>query len=157
MNQPKAPLDRDLQHLREALATLDTPAPVSAHLRAAFKARARRADGSWLHSTGQWFAPGAALTLSISMSLWLFMTPPAAMVAPTLMQSSGAGNFIALRPLAQIELEPNPRVIETQLPKIMLAAMGMAIAPEVAGESVRAQLLVSAAGQPLAVRFSPLN
>jgi hypothetical protein len=37
---------------------------------------------------------------------------------------------------------------------MLFASMGMAVSPEMASESVRAEMLVSAAGQPLALRLS---
>jgi hypothetical protein len=37
----------------------------------------------------------------------------------------------------------------------MLGSIGVDVAPEVAGETIRAEMLVSASGQPLALRFTP--
>jgi hypothetical protein len=158
-------LKGDLSTLRTALSSHNTPTAVEMQLHAAFAARQRRLSGGgsrWLHGLGNWLAPGSAIALSVSLSAWLLLSaPPSAMVMPALNQSaawsqSGAQNdtpFIALRPLSQIELEPNPRVIETSVPRLMLAELGVSVSPEVAGESMQAQMLVSAAGQPLALRF----
>ena len=63
--------------------------------------------------------------------------------------------FIALQSLEQIALEPQPRLIETAVPRMWLASYGVPVSPEVAGDSLRAEMLVSANGQPLAMRFLP--
>ena len=69
--------------------------------------------------------------------------------------SDDAGPFIALQSLEQIALEPRPRLIEAAIPRMWLAAYGVAVSPELAGDSLRAEMLVSANGQPLAMRFLP--
>ena len=63
--------------------------------------------------------------------------------------------FIALQSLEQIALEPAPHLIETAVARMWLAAFRVAINPEAAGDSMRAEMLVSASGQPLAMRFLP--
>ena len=156
-----AALNANLATLRTALASHTTPAAIEMRLNAAFAARQRGEGGSgarWLHGLGQWFAPGSAIALSVSLSAWLLLSaPPAAMVLPSANQftawSQSDAPFIALRPLSQIELEPNPRLIETSVPRLMLAEFGVSVSPELAGESMQAQMLVSAGGQPLALRF----
>ena len=163
--QEDAALNTELTTLRTALSSQSTPSAVEIRLNAAFAARQRRVSGGgnrWLHGIGQWFAPGTAIALSVSLSAWLLLSaPPAAMVMPSANPSASWSQgssqnempFIALRPLSQIELEPNPRLIETSVPRLVLAELGVSVSPEVAGESVQAQMLVSAGGQPLALRF----
>jgi hypothetical protein len=63
--------------------------------------------------------------------------------------------FIALQSLEQIALEPQPHLIKANVPRMMLASYGVPVNPESAGDSVRAEMLVSASGQALAMRFVP--
>jgi hypothetical protein len=90
------------------------------------------------------FAP--VLPLGTSPSV-----PAAALGEPMDEQSP----FIALQSLEQIALEPRARVVQTTVPRMILAAYGVPVSPEVAGETMRAEMLVSANGQPLAMRFIP--
>jgi hypothetical protein len=164
------PLDQELHTLRREAATLNAPTAVERNVMLAFDRHHR--TGSLMNRlrpfsggrVADWFAPSAAVAVSLSMSLWLWLAPGASLVGTQSMHaaqssiSSGsrlADSFIALQPLDQIALEPNPRVIETQVPKVMLSGLGIAIPPETANESLRAELLVSASGQALAVRFAP--
>ncbi len=160
LNQPdNNQLDRELDHLRGQLLLHNAPADVHAAVAKRF-AKKHRA-GRWsvrLGNVGQWFAPGTALAASVAMSAWMLLSPLAA-TTPSITGAAGTTRhnnapFFALQSLEQIALEPNPRVIETQIPKMMLASMGMAVSPEMIGESLRAEMLVSAAGQPLALRFT---
>jgi hypothetical protein len=65
-----------------------------------------------------------------------------------------AGPFLALRPLERIALEPgNATVVETEFPRALLADWGLPVSPERAGEPVRAEMLYSADGEPIAVRL----
>jgi hypothetical protein len=48
-------------------------------------------------------------------------------------------------------------VVRTEFPRAYLAQLGLPVAPERAGESVRAELLYSAEGEALAVRFLDSN
>jgi hypothetical protein len=153
-----ARLDDELAHLRGQLANFSAPAAIEANLARAFRQQQRVSGAGWRHRFGEWFAPGAAIAASLSFSLWLLLGgAPAGISAPDTksLASADRGNpFIALQSLEQIALEPNPRVIETQVPKMMLASFGLPISPDAAGETVRAEMLVSAAGQPLALRLS---
>jgi hypothetical protein len=64
-----------------------------------------------------------------------------------------AGPFLALKPLDRIALEPGATVVTTQFPRALLAEWGLPVAPDRAGEPVRAEMLYSAEGEPLAVRL----
>jgi hypothetical protein len=152
-------LDEQLGHLRQAISTLSAPASIEAKLASAFGQQQRAAG--WQRNVAEWLAPGSAIAVSLAVSVWMLLgTAPVATlnnVTPSkssLISTDASSPFIALQSLEQIALEPNPRVIETQLPKMMLASLGVSIAPEVAGDTLRAEMLVSAAGQPLAVRLS---
>ena len=67
------------------------------------------------------------------------------------------GAFIALDSFERIEAEPAPRLVETEVPRTMLAALGLPATPENAGDAVRAEMLVGAGGEPLALRLSSLS
>ena len=148
-------LDRDISILRHEMSALQTPAKIEANLLRNFK---RQQKPRMQQQLAQWLAPGAAIAASVSMAAWMLLVPVTAPIASNapLMASMSAQDspFIALQSLEQIALEPNPRVIETQIPKMLLASMGMPVSPDMAGESLRAEMVVSASGQPLAVRFS---
>jgi hypothetical protein len=64
------------------------------------------------------------------------------------------GAFVALESLERIEQETAPRMVETDVPRSALAPLGIPVTPENAGDPVRAELLVSADGEPLALRLS---
>ncbi len=48
-------------------------------------------------------------------------------------------------------------MLETEVPRTALAALGVPVSPENAGDSVRAELLVGADGSPLALRLIALQ
>lgn len=146
--------------LADAVNTLNAPDRVQANVLKAFD-RHHRPSGAISRMT-EWFAPGAAIAVSLTFSMWLWLAPSASLTSVTsvnpLQTTRGSGaldqSFIALQPLDQIALEPNPRVIETQVPKLMLTGLGVSIPPEAANETLRAEVLVSASGQALALRFA---
>lgn len=152
-------LNEQLGHLRQEMSTLSAPQTIEANLAKAFRTQ-ERALG-WRRDIAEWLAPGGAIAVSLFVGVWMLLgtAPVANLNNATLSKSAFSHSdnnspFIALQPLEQIALEPNPRVIETQLPKMMLASLGISVSPEVAGDTLRAEMLVSAAGQPLAVRLS---
>ncbi len=155
-------LSDSLAQLRTASATLSAPPRVETVLMKAFIAshKAREVKRRWRAFLAQWLVPGAALAASVGMSAWMVLAP---MARPMIDHSADlAANaayndapFIALRSLEQIALEPGPRVIETTVPRMWLASYGVAVNPETAGDTLRAEMLVSANGQPLAMRFRP--
>lgn len=156
-------LSDSLAKLRTASTTLAAPARVEAALMNAFTSahKAREVKRRWRAFLAQWLVPGAALAASVGMSAWMVLAPMARPmidypIGPALADSGfGDAPFIALRSLEQIAMEPGPRVIETTVPRMWLASYGVAISPETAGESMRAEMLVAANGQPLAMRFRP--
>jgi hypothetical protein len=156
-------LDGEIANLKSEMAPLRAPDAIEAALAKRF-AKQHRSSG-WLGEVGQWFAPGAAIAASIGVSAWLMLVPSVVgtfggsqreSINDAALSSVYASTpFVALSSLEQIALEPNPRLVETELTKAMLGSMGVDVAPEVAGETIRAEMLVSASGQPLALRFTP--
>jgi hypothetical protein len=156
-------LNERLDSLRRATESFAAPAHLEAVLLTAFKARhagnhSCRRGGNLIAS---WFAPGIALVASVGMSAWMVLAPLARPALDPGIDSAAVASkfidtpFIALQSLEQIAREPQPRVIETAVPRMWLASYGMAVSPEMAGDSLRAEMLVSASGQALAMRFLP--
>ena len=77
--------------------------------------------------------------------------------AGALVALDGNGVFIALDSAERIAAEPAPRMVATEVPRTSLAALGVPLTPENAGDSVRAEMLVAADGQPLALRLSAIQ
>lgn len=48
-------------------------------------------------------------------------------------------------------------MVATEVSRTSLATLGVPLTPENAGDSVRAEMLVAADGQPLALRLSSFN
>lgn len=148
-------LDRRLAALREELETRQAPAAVEAKLLQAFARRHRR---PWVARAGQWFAPAIGLAASAGMAAWIALAPVSdagiAERGATVAAGEDGAPFLALQPLERIAAEREPRLIETTVPRVMLASLGLPVNPEVAGESMRAQMLVAADGEPLAMRLS---
>ena len=144
------------------LDALNAPDQVEAALMTAFAKhhRQRKAHIRRQGFLGQWFAPGFALMASVTMSAWMLFAPGTQLAQPpapsnTYASATNDAPFIALLSLEQIEREPNPRLVQAPVPKMWLASYGIPVSPETAGDSVRAEMLVSANGQPLAMRFVP--
>ncbi|MEO8386532.1 MAG: hypothetical protein ABI583_14880 [Betaproteobacteria bacterium] len=153
-------LDAQLKDLRASTEVLAAPAHLETSLMSVFKAHHKKRTRSQFFA--QWFAPGFALAASAGMSAWMVLAPmaqPALDSASYLAAIDSASvadtPFIALQSLEQIAIEPRPRLIETDVPRVWLASYGVAVSPESASDSLRAEMLVSASGQPLAMRFLP--
>ena len=153
----EARLDRAFSQLRDAMASTTAPAFLEPVLMSAFRKHHTR--NAIKQRVAQWFAPGTALAACIGMSAWLFLLPLAPISVQRLPATLGSVDrdtpFIALQSLDQIALEPAPRVVGATVPRMWFASYGVPVNPENAGDSVRAEMLVSANGQPLAMRFLP--
>ena len=167
-------LDCELDYLRSTVASEYPPPLVESALMKSFAqytaasinahaaqnesatSKPRRPTSAWQHvfaHSSRWFAPGLGLAASVSMVTWMLLTPAHRASVP-LASPTADRPFFALQSLEQIALEPSPTMIETRVPRMWLASYGMPVNPETAAESVRAQVLMSAVGQPLAVRFA---
>ena len=149
-------LDQQFSLLRKDLQELNTPAAIEQTLLQAFarqqakdkkQARSRRLR-PWL--TG-------LLTLGGSFALvMLTVLFPASQhqFAPgsSAVSSSELPPFVALVPMERLD-EGTPHMMETEVSAAWLASLGMPVSPEIAGETVRAQMLVDAEGSPLAMRL----
>ncbi len=158
------PANRDplFNALRADLSRLDTPRAVETELLQAF-ARLHPSRRRWFHAPGLrgWLLAGGmtglvagALALAVALQI-----PHAEDAAParTVVALDDSAPFIALDSAERIAAEPAPRMVAANVPRTSLAALGVPLTPENAGESVRAELLVAADGQPLALRLSAVE
>lgn len=108
-----------------------------------------------LARAGSW-AGAAACVLLLVGSAWLMFGPqhPARTVVDL---NPRASDFLPLLPVdrwSSAGAEASPAwVVSAEMPTERLAAMGLPYDPGRAGETVRAELLVRATGEVLAVRF----
>jgi hypothetical protein len=152
-------LDIRLAQLRSTLAGVDAPACVEKELMQAFTKQFAR-ERPWYRRLGllEWSATAACMVVGVAV-LGLLALPPRlgeSDLQPLVRIDNGAA-FIALDSFERIEQEPDPRLVETELPRTMLAALGLPVTPENAGEAVRAEMLVGAGGEPLALRLTSID
>ncbi len=145
-------LDLKLDELKNELATIAAPSA----LEAALAARFRRTRPAAARPRLWWMAP-FALAATIALVSWMIRGPVPegeglVAIAPGAAETD-AGPFLALRPLERIALEPGTTVVATEFPRALLADWGLPVSPDRAGEPVRAEMLYSRDGEPLAVRL----
>ncbi len=151
--------------LRQALDTHTAPPGVEKELMAAFNAHFPRKR--WYHalSPRQWgLGVGSSAVVAV-MALVLTLQSPSAPIGAvhgprnigTVDAIDEGSPFIALESIERIEQEANPHMLEADLPRTALASLGIAVNPENAGDSVRAELLIGADGSPLALRLVSLQ
>ena len=145
-------LDLKLDELKNELATMSAPDAIEGALAA--RLRKVRPAGT---RPRLWWMPPFALAATIALVSWMIRGPVPdgeglVSLAPAAMESD-AGPFLALRPLDRIALEPGTTVVATEFPRALLADWGLPVSPDRAGEPVRAEMLYSRDGEPLAVRL----
>ena len=145
-------LEDGLAALRGEIAQVHAPAALEGALVARFRQQHRRSARPYL-----WWLPPLALAATLALVSWIVRMPgdsqqPAGNGATPTAEPDG-GPFLALRPLERIALEPGMTVVETEFPRALLADWGLPVAPDHAGEPVRAEMLYSADGEPIAVRL----
>jgi len=161
--------DRDplFDALRAEVGRLDPPPGVEQALLQAFAQRhpAKRRRARWARwydavtprgwtLAGMTGAAGGVLALALAFAL---QAPDPDHGTRTLAALDDDNPFIALDSAERIAAEPAPRMVAADVPRTTLAALGVPLTPENAGDSVRAEMLVGADGQPLAVRLSTLQ
>jgi hypothetical protein len=148
--------------LRAEVERLDTPRGVEKELLHAF-ARLHPPRRRWYQApfARRWLLAGGLSGVAAALLVLAF-----GLRAPGTHGGDGAqalvaldddGPFIALDSAERIAAEPAPRVVAADVPRTSLAALGLPLTPEHAGDSVRAELLVAADGQPLALRVSAIQ
>ncbi|MES3023381.1 MAG: hypothetical protein V4857_17595 [Pseudomonadota bacterium] len=140
--------------LRAELAGHAAPPRVEQALMAAFAKQQRPTPWHHALSGRHWGMAGGLGTCMMAVLVFTLApkAPPAPGAAHPNMADDG-GAFIALAPLERIEREAAPQMVEADLSGAALASLGVPVTPETAGDTVRAEMLVSAEGQPLALRF----
>ena len=162
MNDDDFPdLDARLAQLRSALAGVDAPRCVEKELMQAFAAQFARSP-PWYRRLGplEWSAAGVGAAVTAGVLGLLLMPPQLADGLPgasPLVRIDNGAAFIALDSFERIEEEPAPRLVETEVPRTMLATFGLPVTPENAGDAVRAEMLVGSSGEPLALRLSSID
>jgi hypothetical protein len=151
-------LDLKLDELRRELGDVHAPDAMEAALRARF----RKTKPAATARPRLWWMPPIALAATIAVTSWMIRGPMPSnseslvSLAPpttTLEGDRDPGPFLALQPLERIAAEPSTRVVTTEFPRALLADWGLPVSPDRAGEPVRAEMLYSADGEPLAVRL----
>jgi hypothetical protein len=143
--------------LRAEMDKLDAPRGVEKELMQAF-ARQFPRKRRWYETVPAhaWALAGSLSTVAAAVLLFALTVhrPHPGEAAHTLLARDHGGLFIALDSLERIEREPNPRLVETEVPRTSLAQLGVPLTPENAGRPVKAEMLVAADGEPLALRLS---
>jgi hypothetical protein len=156
--------DRDplFDALRAETGRLNAPRGVEKELLQAF-ARLHPARRRWHQglTVRRWaVAGGLSGLVAGALVLAVALHPPAPADggrAGALVALDDNGVFIALDSAERIAAEPSPRMVAADVPRTSLAALGVPLTPENAGDSVRAEMLVAADGQPLALRLSAVQ
>jgi hypothetical protein len=153
--------DRDplFDVLRAEVGRLDAPRGVEKELLQAF-ARLHPPKRRWYHGLAiRHFALAGSLAAGALVLAFALRSPHTIEGggAGALVSLDGNGVFIALDSAERIAAEPAPRMVAADVPRTSLAALGVPLTPENAGDSVRAEMLVAADGQPLAVRLSAIE
>ena len=151
--------------LRGEMAKLDAPRGVEKELLQAFARQfpqkqpwyRRLALQRWLLAGGLSTAVTAVTVFSLLLHNPRLAADPDGASRALLSRDSNGGLFIALESPERIEQEPAPRVVETEVSRSSLARLGVPLTPENAGDTVKAEMLLGADGQPLAVRLTSLD
>ena len=143
-------LDLKLDAARRGLAEVTAPGELEAGLLQRFRAVRRPRTRPRF-----WWMPPVALAATIAIASWMVRAPAPATRSGISVETTpaDAGPFLALKPLDRIALEPGTTVVRTEFPRALLADWGLPVAPDRAAEPVRAEMLYSADGEPLAVRI----
>jgi len=153
--EPLLPPLRDplFDNLRDGLAGQQAPAAVQHAVMAAFARQHGAARRPWwrrLGATGWGLAAcgtGGLGAMALLLAVMMAGRPPGD-------DDAGRGDFIALDTVERIEQDPAPRMLATMVPRSSLAALGVAVSPDNAGDMVKAEMLVGADGSPLALRLA---
>jgi hypothetical protein len=141
-------LDLKLDQLRAELARINAPAAIEDALVARLRNTRPAAARPRL-----WWMPPLALAATVALVSWIIRGPVPGNPGVEAAIEGDPGPFLALRPLERIALEPGTTIVATEFPRALLAGWGLPVSPDRAGEPVRAEMLYSADGDPIAVRL----
>jgi hypothetical protein len=158
------PTDPLFDALRAGMAKLDAPRGVEKELMQAFARQFPQKRWYQKLTARRWALAGGLSTAVTAVAVFGLMlhaprpgADPDGRSRAMVSHDAGGGLFIALESLDRIEQEPAPRVVETEVSRSSLAPLGVPLTPENAGDSVKAEMLVAADGQPLALRLTSIN
>jgi hypothetical protein len=158
------PTDPLFDALRAETAKLDAPPGVEKELMQAYARQFPQqrwyqtlAARRWALAGGLSTALAAAAVFGLMLHAPRLKGDPDARSRAVVSHDAGGGLFIALESQDRIEQEPAPRVVETEVSRSSLAPLGVPLTPENAGDTVRAEMLLAADGQPLAVRLTSID
>lgn len=150
-----AALAAPLAALRSASADCSAPPRVEQALMAAFAKHYPRKRWYQRLSSAQWgWTGGLGSAAAAALAVLFLRAPLPGANVPALSPLDDGMAFIALASQERIEQETHPRMLEASLQRTELAALGVPVSPETAGDVVRAEMLVGADGAPLALRLS---
>jgi hypothetical protein len=158
--EPIGPL---IDALRAEMAKQDAPRGVEKELMQAFARQFPQTPWYRRLALRRWALAGGLSTAVTAVTVFsLLLHNPRLAVDPDarsrpLISRDGGGLFIALESPERIEQEPAPRMVETEVSRSSLAPLGVPLTPENAGDTVRAEMLLGADGQPLALRLTSVN
>jgi hypothetical protein len=146
--------------LRREMARLDAPRCVEKELMQAFAQQFPRKQRWYAKlATPMWSIVGSLVSAALVLLVFV-LAPQGPHLRGEGRPLAGVGSgaaFIALESLERIEAEPAPRMVEARVPRTSLAGLGLPVTPENAGDSVKAEMLVAADGEPLALRLTSVN
>jgi hypothetical protein len=158
------PTDPLFDALRAGMAKLDAPRGVEKELMQAFARQFPQQRWYQKLTARRWALAGGLSTAVTAVAVFGLMlhaprpgADPDVRSRAMVSHDAGGGLFIALESLDRIEQEPAPRVVETEVSRSSLAPLGVALTPENAGDTVKAEMLVAADGQPLALRLTSID
>ena len=150
-------LERHFAALRNELESHGAPPHIEAALQAAWSKRAaprpwyRRFSLEGLSSLAGLSSVAAAALLALAA---VQQPRPVSDDTANLALQRNSEPFIALQSEARLARELNPRLLRAELPRTVVASLGVPISPDVAADTLRAELLVGSDGEPLALRLA---
>jgi hypothetical protein len=156
--KPDTTLAQALGAARAELARATPPPELLQRLlpAAAMPAPTPQAARPWLRLAPWFWSAGLACTAVLVGSVVLMLQAPVPQLQPDELRQLRMSGFV---PLAAAERFPDDAapawLVSTELRQDRLALLGLPYDPSRAGDSVRAELLVRASGEVLAVRLAP--
>ncbi len=153
-------LEPHMQALKQQLDELAAPGHVEADLLSAFDRQFPKRAWWQIWSSAQWRITGG-VAASILALMVILKSPVAPDMMGARLQHQAESElyedipFVALNSGEAILKQDSMRIVQAEIPHTMLASMGLAVNPQVAGGSSRAEMLVGANDEYLAVRFLP--
>ena len=146
--------------LKQQLGELAAPSEIETDLLTAFDNQFPKRTWWSVWGTFQWRVAGGVMA-SILVAMVFVNTPVTpnvvAIDVPNQIKADLYEDipFIALNSGEEILKQDSMRIVQAEIPHTLLAAMGVIVNPQVAGNSSRAEMLVGENEEYLAMRFLP--